>query len=61
MPTLYLEMHPGRTLEQKRDFVREATRVASDTLSCPAESVDILISEIPREHWAKGGKLVSDK
>jgi len=35
MPTLHLEMHPGRTLEQKRDFVREVTRVASETLACP--------------------------
>jgi 4-oxalocrotonate tautomerase len=60
MPTLHLEMHPGRTLEQKRDFAREVTRVASETLACPPASVDVLISEIPREHWAKGGKLMSD-
>lgn len=60
MPTLHLEMHPGRTLEQKRAFVREATRVAVETLACPRESVDIVITEVPREAWAKGGKLVSD-
>ncbi|MGC1550264.1 MAG: 4-oxalocrotonate tautomerase [Rhodanobacter sp.] len=60
MPTLHLEMHPGRTLEQKRAFVREATRVAVETLACPPESVDIVITEVPREAWAKGGKLVSD-
>ena len=60
MPILRLEMHPGRTLEQKRDFVREATRVAVEILKCPPESVDILIDEIPRDQWAKGGKLVSE-
>jgi len=60
MPTLHLEMHPGRTLEQKREFVREVTRVASETLGCPPASVDVLITEVPREHWAKGGKLMSD-
>jgi 4-oxalocrotonate tautomerase len=60
MPTLHLEMHLGRTLEQKRTFVREVTRVTAETLACPPESVDILISEVSREAWAKGGKLVAD-
>lgn len=60
MPILRLEMHPGRTPEQKREFVREATRVAVETLKCPPESVDILIAEIPREAWARSGKLLAD-
>ena len=60
MPILRLEMHPGRTPEQKRDFVREATRVTAEILKCPPESVDILIQEIPREQWAKNGKLLAD-
>ncbi len=61
MPTLQLDMHPGRTLEQKREFVREVTRVASETLNCPIDSVDVVIREVPREHWGKGGQLVSDR
>jgi 4-oxalocrotonate tautomerase len=61
MPTLHLEMHPGRTLDQKRDFVREVTRVTVETLVCPPESVDVLITEVPREAWAKGGILIADK
>lgn len=60
MPTLHLEMHPGRTLEQKRAFVREATRAAVETLACPQESVDVVIIEVPRDAWAKAGKLLSD-
>jgi len=61
MPILHLEMLPGRTLEQKRAFVREATRVAAETLACPPDSLDIVISEVPRESWAKGGQLMSDR
>ncbi len=61
MPILRLEMHPGRTLDQKRAFVREVTRVAVETLNCPLESVDVIISEVAREDWAKAGKLVADK
>jgi len=60
MPILRLEMHPGRTPEQKREFVREATRAAVEILKCPPESVDILIQEIARDQWAKGGELLAD-
>jgi 4-oxalocrotonate tautomerase len=60
MPILHLEMHPGRTAEQKRAFVREVTRVTIETLACPPESVDVVITEVPREHWAKAGKLIAD-
>ena len=60
MPILRLEMHPGRTQDQKRAFVREATRVAVETLVCPPESVEIVITEISKESWAVAGKLKSD-
>ncbi|MBC3863584.1 4-oxalocrotonate tautomerase [Undibacterium jejuense] len=61
MPLLHLEMHPGRTLDQKRAFVCEVTRVTAETLNCPPESIDIVITEIARDDWAKAGKLVADK
>jgi 4-oxalocrotonate tautomerase len=54
-------MHPGRTPEQKRAFVREVTRVAVETLTCPPESVDVVITEVMRENWAKAGTLLADK
>lgn len=60
MPILRLEMHTGRTPEQKREFVREVTRATVDILKCPPESVDVVITEVPRELLAKGGKLVSE-
>ena len=60
MPMIRLEMFPGRTPEQKRDFVREVTRLAAETLKCKPESVDVVITEIPKSHWAKGGELMGD-
>jgi 4-oxalocrotonate tautomerase len=60
VPTLHLEMHPGRTLEQKRAFVSEVTRVTAETLKCPIESVDVVITEVAKDAWAKAGKLISD-
>ncbi|EJZ19337.1 4-oxalocrotonate tautomerase (plasmid) [Rhizobium sp. Pop5] len=60
MPILHLQMHPGRTYDQKRAFVREATKAAVETLACPPESVEILITEINKDSWAVGGKLKSE-
>lgn len=60
MPILQLKMHPGRTIEQKKAFVREATRIVVETLVCPPESVEILITEIPKDAWATAGTLKSD-
>lgn len=52
MPILHLEMYPGRTLDQKRAFVREIIRVAVETLNCPPETVDVVMSEAAPENWA---------
>ncbi len=60
MPVIRVEMHPGRTQEQKRAFVREATKVAVETLVCPPDSVEIILTEVPKESWAKAGQFKSD-
>ena len=60
MPILRLEMHPGRTAEQKRTFVREVTRVVVEALVCPPETVEIIITEVAKDSWATSGKLKSD-
>ncbi len=61
MPTLHLEMHPGRTPEQKRQFVAAVTRATCESLNCPPETVDVIITEISRDHWAHAGKLRSEQ
>lgn len=61
MPTINVQLFEGRTLEQKRAFVQAVTEATVKTLGAPPESVDILIHEIKREHWATAGKLWSDE
>lgn len=60
MPILRLEMHPGKTPEQKRELVHGITRVVVETLACPPEAVEILITEVPKDLWAVAGKLKSE-
>ena len=60
MPTYHIEMLEGRTLEQKKKLVTEITRVTVEVLGSSAESVDIIITDIPRENWSTGGRLWSE-
>lgn len=60
MPTFHIEMFEGRTPEQKKKLVEEVTRVTSEVLGTRPESIDIIITEIARSHWATGGRLWSE-
>ncbi|AIY43123.1 Putative tautomerase (4-oxalocrotonate tautomerase) protein [Collimonas arenae] len=60
MPTFNVQIFEGRTVEQKRAFVKAVTEVTCQTLDCGPESVDIIIEEVKRENWATAGKLWSD-
>lgn len=60
MPILRVAMHPGRTLEQKRAYVSELTRVTIEVFQCPPENVEVLLQEVPRDLWAKSGVLKSE-
>jgi 4-oxalocrotonate tautomerase family enzyme len=61
MPTINVQLFEGRTLEQKRAFVKAVTEATVQTLGASAESVDIIIHECKRENWATAGKLWSEQ
>ena len=60
MPTYHIKMLAGRTIEQKKKLVEEITRVTVEVLGGSPNSVDILITDVPRENWATGGVLWSE-
>jgi len=55
MPIIRVELFAGRTQQQKNEFVVEVTRVAAETLKCPADAVDVIISEVAPLDWHRGG------
>ena len=57
MPILKIEMFAGRTPEQKAEFAKEVTQLATRVLRCPAETVDVIFVDIATADWAHGGKL----
>lgn len=60
MPLIHVSLYEGRSIEQKREFVKAVTTEAARTLKCPPESVDIIFEDIKKSDWASAGKLASD-
>ena len=60
MPTINVQLFEGRTPEQKRAFVKAMTEATCATLDATPESVDIILHEIKKEHWATAGRLWSE-
>jgi len=61
MPFINIKMLEGRSDDQKRELVKAITDAMVDICKAPAEGTTIVIEEYPRNHWAKGGKLLSDQ
>lgn len=61
MPIVQMEILKGRTMEQRREMVKEVTNAIVKTLSCPPEAVSIIIREMEKEDYSVAGKLYSDK
>jgi 4-oxalocrotonate tautomerase len=62
MPIINVQMFPGRTNEQKAALVEKLTDAFLETCGRPEQprtSVHIVLTEVPHEHWAVGGKLSS--
>ncbi|NBA96562.1 4-oxalocrotonate tautomerase [Pseudomonas sp. R5(2019)] len=57
MPTVRVELSPGRSHEQKISYVEQVTRLTAEVLHCPVESVDVVFVEIPSHDWARAGKF----
>ena len=61
MPIVQIEILEGRTLEQKRNMVKEVTESICKNMNCLPERVSIIIREMPKEHLAIAGELAIDK
>lgn len=57
MPTVSIEMFPGRTRDQKAALVDLVTRAVVTALDTEPDLVKVKIYEIERWHFAQGGRL----
>jgi 4-oxalocrotonate tautomerase len=61
MPFINVKMLSGRSTEQKRELVEALTQAIVDTCGADRAGTTVVIEEYEREHWAKGGVLISDR
>ena len=61
MPIINVKLLEGRSQEQKRELVTAMTDAIVKTCGAKREGTMVVIEEFPREHWAKGGVLLSDE
>lgn len=59
MPVVTVDMWEGRTVEQKKQLVKNIT-AAFVNMGVPPEVVHIIIKDVPKHNWATGGKLASE-
>ena len=60
MPVVQVSVWSGMTLENKKRVVEGITRVLEE-IGIPREAITIIICEEPKENWASGGKLHSER
>ncbi len=54
-------MLEGRTEEQKKALVEKVTTAVSETTGAAEEKIVVFIEEMTKNHYAEGGKRLSDK
>jgi len=61
MPHVTVQLLSGRTTEAKRAAAKAITEAIVQTLGTTAEATSVVFQDVPRESWARGGVLVSDR
>jgi 4-oxalocrotonate tautomerase len=61
MPFVTVKMLDGRTPEQKKQLVRAITDVVVDICGAKPEGTMVVIEDIARDHWSRGGVMISDQ
>lgn len=61
MPYVNVKVAGTLTKEQKQKIVEGITKVLEEVANKPPSATYVVIEEVDRDNWGKGGKLLSDK
>jgi 4-oxalocrotonate tautomerase len=61
MPVVTVEIWEGRTVEQKRRLCQAITEAMVEHADARPDGLHVIIHEISRENWARGGVLGIDR
>ncbi|WDL95735.1 2-hydroxymuconate tautomerase [Alicyclobacillus sp. ALC3] len=60
MPIIQINILEGRSDELKQRLIVEVTDAVSRTLGNSPDSIRVLLYEVPKSHWAVGGKSMAE-
>jgi len=58
MPVVIVNLWPGRDNNAKQRIAEGITKILEQE-NIPRDAIDVIINEVPKTNWAKGGKLFS--
>ncbi len=61
MPIINVQILEGRPKEKVFELIRNITDTVAETLEAPPENIRVLVTEMPKTHWGKGGVPISEK
>ena len=61
MPFVNVKMLEGRTHDQKRALAKAITDAMVEICNAKADGTMVVIEDISRDHWARGGTLLSEQ
>ncbi len=56
MPIAQIHLLEGRSDEQKEALIEEVTSAIMKTLDAPQQSVRVILTEMPKQHFGIGGQ-----
>jgi 4-oxalocrotonate tautomerase len=59
MPVVTVEMWEGRTIDQKKQLVKDIA-AAFVKIGVQEEHLQIILKDVPKHNWATGSKLASE-
>ena len=60
MPFVEIKLWKGRPKEAKKKMIEKVTAAVVETIGCPAEAVQLIVTEVDKDDWAIGGTMCSE-
>ncbi len=55
MPLVRIDLLAGRSREAKDALIHNVTKAVVDSVGCPVEAVTVILYEVDKADWARGG------
>jgi 4-oxalocrotonate tautomerase len=57
MPVVTVDWWKGSGRDSRQELVAEITGTVSRLADCPKEAVTVIVRDVERDHWGRGGTL----